>query len=75
MADYNDKLTTKYRSTELIDELQKLSGQAAGILTVIIEDPSIDESIQQALGAVRDLVLRMDILQSKLHKDKSIHTQ
>jgi hypothetical protein len=57
-------------STVIIDELQKLNGQAAGILTILIEAHHIDESIQSALSATRDIVLRMDPLQAELHKMK-----
>ena len=57
-------------STVIIDELQKLNGQAAGILTILIEDPQLDESVQNALSAVRDIVLRMDPLQAELHELK-----
>lgn len=57
-------------STVIIDELQKLNGQAAGILTILIEDQHIDESMQNALSAVRDIVLRMDPLQAELHELK-----
>tara|TARA_R110002167_G_scaffold344363_1_gene553690 strand:+ start:29680 stop:29892 length:213 start_codon:yes stop_codon:yes gene_type:complete len=59
--------TVDPNSTVIIDELQKLNGQAAGILTILIEDQHIDESIQNALSAVRDIVLRMDPLQTELH--------
>lgn len=54
-------------STVVIDELQKLSGQAAGILTILMENQDFDESIQNALWAVRDIVLQMDSLQTTLH--------
>ena len=58
-------------STVIYDELQELNGQAAGIPTILIEDPHLDESMQNAISAVRDIVLRMDPLQAELHKLKS----
>lgn len=58
---------TSPASTAIIDELQKLSDQAVGILTVVIETRDLEESIQRTLWAVKDIVLRMDTLQSELH--------
>lgn len=61
-------------STDIIDELQKLNGQAAGIITILMERQGIDESIQNTLWAVRDLVLRMDSLQAELHRNSRLPT-
>lgn len=58
--------------TAIIDELQKLGDQVTGILTVVIEDQHIDKSIQGALSAARDLVRRMDALQTELHHSKGV---
>lgn len=61
-------------STFIIDELQKLNGQAAGILAILMENQEIDESIQNALWAVRDIVLKMDSLQFELHANTKLPT-
>ena len=53
--------------TATIDELQKVCDQAAGILTVVIEDDHIDASIKHALSAARDLVKKADTLGTELH--------